>query len=210
MTAWQSLYQLAQLSSDQRILIIGGAGGCGTMAIQLAKLKGAYVAATCSSSNVGNLQLLGVDCVIDYTQQDFSSTSLLGGSDYDVVFDTVGEEGNFYKACRVLKTNGIYVTTVACQGREPLTLTGGASFLGSFLLHKFQEFMMGTVRYHLVAYSPSSENLAAMHAIVCSNQVKPIVDSTFPLTDVAVAHLYSKRAHMFGKVVFCHSATSHH
>jgi len=81
LTAWQVLVETARLKKGQKIFIQAGSGGVGTLAIQLAKHLGAFVATSTSTSNVPWVKALGVDVVIDYKQQDFSS--VLQG--YDVV-----------------------------------------------------------------------------------------------------------------------------
>ena len=86
LTAWQALFEHGHLSAGQRVLIHGAAGGVGTYAVQLAKSRGGHVIATASSRHHASLRALGVDEVIDYSQQPFEN--LL--RDVDLVFDTVG------------------------------------------------------------------------------------------------------------------------
>ena len=88
LTAWQSLFDTAQLQPGQRVLIHAGSGGVGHFAVQLAKWKGAYFFATASTKNQDLLRELGVDEPIDYTQQRFENIV----RDIDIVLDTLGDE----------------------------------------------------------------------------------------------------------------------
>src|SRR5437870_8428320 len=88
LTAWQSLFDTAQLQPGQRVLIHAGSGGVGHFAVQLAKWKGAYVFATASTKNQDLLRELGVDEPIDYTQQRFEDVA----RNIDIVLDTIGGE----------------------------------------------------------------------------------------------------------------------
>src|SRR5205823_11740212 len=101
-TAWRALAENIGLSKDKKILIHGGAGGIGSIAIQLAKNLGAYVATTVSANDKDFVQQLGADQVIDYNIQNFED--LL--HDCDAVFDTVGGE-TYKRSFKVLKKGGI-------------------------------------------------------------------------------------------------------
>ena len=83
LTAWQTLVETAKLKRGQKVLIAAGSGGVGTIAIQLAKHLGAFVATTTSTANTDWVKALGADVVIDYKKQDF--TTVL--RDYDVVLN---------------------------------------------------------------------------------------------------------------------------
>src|SRR5205823_3100472 len=96
-SAWQALVENIGLSKGQKILIHGGAGGIGSIAIQLAKRLGAYVATTVSTDDKQFVEKLGADEVVDYKTQPFEE--LL--HDYDAVFDTIGGE-TYTKSFRVL------------------------------------------------------------------------------------------------------------
>ncbi len=101
LTAWQTLVETAKIKKGQKVLIHAGSGGVGTIAIQLAKHLGAFVATTTSTSNVSWVKALGADVVIDYQKQDFST--VLG--DYDVVINSLGTE-TLEKSLQVLKPGG--------------------------------------------------------------------------------------------------------
>ncbi|MGW0585396.1 NADP-dependent oxidoreductase, partial [Streptomyces sp. NPDC002920] len=101
LTAWQALVERGRVRPGQKVLIHAGAGGVGSIAIQLAKHLGASVATTASGSNADFVRELGADTVIDYRTQDFEH--LLAG--YDLVLDGLSGE-NLEKSLRVLKPGG--------------------------------------------------------------------------------------------------------
>ena len=98
LTAWQALVEKGNLQRGQKVLIHAGAGGVGSIAIQLAKHLGATVATTASASNADFVRDLGADIVIDYRSQDFEKVV----SGYDLVLDSLGGE-NLQKSLRILK-----------------------------------------------------------------------------------------------------------
>src|SRR5690606_24873336 len=101
-SALQALTQHIDLQRDQKIFIHGGAGGIGTIAIQIAKNIGAYVATTATGEGADYVKELGADEVIDFKTQDFAE--MLSG--YDAVFDTVGGD-DFDKSLSILKQGGV-------------------------------------------------------------------------------------------------------
>jgi NADPH:quinone reductase-like Zn-dependent oxidoreductase len=98
LTAWQALVEKAHLQPGQKVLVHAGSGGVGTIAIQLAKHLGAYVATTTGTANVDWVRELGADEVIDYRKADFEQEL----HDYDVVLDSLGGE-NLAKSLRILR-----------------------------------------------------------------------------------------------------------
>ena len=113
LTAWQSLFDTAQLQPGQRVLIHAGSGGVGHFAVQLAKWKGAYVFATASTKNQDLLRELGVDEPIDYTQQRFEDIA----RKIDIVLDTIGGETQ-ERSWSVLKKGGVLVSLVQPPSEE--------------------------------------------------------------------------------------------
>jgi NADPH:quinone reductase-like Zn-dependent oxidoreductase len=106
-TALQALRDLGKLSEGANALILGGAGGVGHFAVQIAKALGAKTSATCGPSNIEFVQSLGADYVIDYSGKDFTAQL----DRYDVIFDAVGKSS--FVACRpLLAPGGTYVTTL--------------------------------------------------------------------------------------------------
>src|SRR5438874_929719 len=107
LTAWQGIFDHGKLTSGQRILITGASGAVGSMAVQLANVKGAHVIGTGSGRNEEFVRRLGADQFIDYKKAKFEAEV----SDVDVVFDTVGGETQD-RAFQTLKRGGVLVSTV--------------------------------------------------------------------------------------------------
>ncbi len=180
MTALQALRDQGQLQQGQRVLINGASGGVGTFAIQIAKVIGAEVTGVCSSRNIELVKSLGCDRVIDYTQQNF----LQEAYNYDVVFDAVGKYS--FNACKsVLTSKGIYVTT------QPLPQHYLASLLTWFTPQKAKVVLVKT----------KSQDLAYLKDLTETGKFRPVIDRTYPLDDIAAAHVYSQEGHVVGKVV---------
>lgn len=175
-SAYIGLVELIKLQPGQKILIHGGAGGIGAVAVQLAKHLGAYVATTVSGTDLDYAKELGADEVIDYKDQDFSS--LL--KDYDAVFDTAGGEAAV-KSYPVLKPGGILVSMTE-QPREDLMAQYGVT-----ALHETS----GVSREHLLQITPLVED----------GTLRVNIDKTFPLDQAAEALEYLKTGHPRGKVV---------
>ncbi|MCL6515307.1 NADP-dependent oxidoreductase [Alicyclobacillus sp.] len=176
LTAWEALVEVAHVQPGQRVLIHAGAGGVGVYAIQLAKHFGAEVTTTVSQKNVGLVQELGVDRVIDYTAEDFTKDGRL----YDIVFDTVGGPVQ-EQSLEVVKPGGILVSIVSPPKSEACEERGirGAWF---FL-------------------EPDGEKLAKIGRLIEEGRVKPVVGAVFPLAEAAKAHELSEYRHLQGKIV---------
>lgn len=181
LTAWQALFEVAHLQAGQTIFILGGSGGVGHFAIQLAKWKGAKIITTTSTHNVDFVRDLGADIVVDYTQQAFPEG--LGG--VDIVLDTIGGE-ELKRAFPVIKSGGQVVTLTAHKGSkalcEQLVPHYGVSFA-------------------LVMVHPSGEQMAEMASLFDAGHLKTHLDAIFSLKDVAQAHRLSEGGHIRGKIV---------
>jgi NADPH:quinone reductase-like Zn-dependent oxidoreductase len=176
LTAWQALFDTAQLQSGQRVLIHAGAGGVGHFAIQLAKWKGASVLATASTKNQDLLSKLGVDEPIDYARQRFENVA----RNIDVVLDTIGGETQ-ERSWSVLKKRGSLVSLVQPPSEE-----------------KTKEF---GVRAAFVASHPNGEQLAEIAKIIDSGKLAPVIDRILPLSEARRAHELSQSGHTHGKIV---------
>lgn len=176
LTAWQAIFDLANLSSGQRILITGASGAVGSLAVQFAKVKGAYVIGMASGHNEEFVRGLGVDEFIDYTKQNFEEIV----SDVDVVFDTVGGDV-FEKAHQTLKKGGTLVTAVAFPNED-----------------KAQEFGIKVAR---VFCKPNSEQLSQISELVKSDKIKVRISDVLPLSEVKKALNISETRQANGKIV---------
>ena len=106
-TAWEALIDTADLRAGQTVLIHGGSGGVGHLAIQIAKARGAKVFATASTANQEFLRQMGADVAIDYTRTKFEDVA----KDVDVVLDTVGRD-TLDRSYGVVRKGGIIVSIV--------------------------------------------------------------------------------------------------
>lgn len=175
-SAWQALVENMGLSKGQKILIHGGAGGIGSIAIQLAKLIGAYISTTANVNDKQFVQGLGADQTIDYNSQKFED--LL--HDYDAVFDTIG--GDTYKrSFKVLKKGG----TIISMLEQP----------NSDLIQQYG--VKATFQFTQV----NRQRLTKLAQWVDQNNIRINVDRTFSLDDAAKALDYQKNVHPRGKVV---------
>lgn len=176
LTAWQAIFDLAHLSDGQRILITGASGGVGSLAVQFAKAKGAYVIGTASGRNEKFVRGLGADEFIDYTKQNFEEIV----TDVDVVFDTVGGD-TFERAFQTLKKGGFLVTSVAFPNEE-----------------KAREFDIKAAR---VFCKPDAEELKEISELVETGKVKARIAAVLPLAEVKKALELSESGHADGKII---------
>lgn len=178
-SAWQALVDIIGISKGQKILIHGGAGGVGSIAIPLAKYIGAYVATTVSGKDKQFAKEIGADEIIDYKTQTFED--VLSSHDYDAVLDTVGGE-TYSRSFKILKRGtGIIVSTLEQPNQE--------------LMEKFG------VKAIFVFSQVNRERLTKLAQWVDQNNVRVNVDKMFPLDDAAKALEYQKDGHPRGKVV---------
>lgn len=175
-TAWESVINAGELKAEQSILIHAASGGVGSIAVQLAKWKGARVIATTSQQNHDFVKSLGADEIIDYRSTDFKDVV----SEIDVVFDTIGG-GVQEKSLSVLKKGGILVAVTQTPSEE--------------LCEKFG------VTGKFVFIQPDALILKNIAELVDAGIVRPIVGSEFALKDVAKAHELSESGHARGKIV---------
>ena len=174
--AWRVLTEDIGLSKDQRILIHGGAGGIGSVAIQLVKTLGAFVATTVNLSDKPFVQKLGADMVIDYKTQTFEE--LL--QNYDAVFDTVGGD-TYRRSFKILKKGGVIVSMLKQPDSELMNQYGVKA------IFQFTQ--------------PDTEDLIKVARWVDQNNISINVEKEFSLDQAADALDYQKNVHPKGKVV---------
>jgi len=199
LTAWDCLVVAADLRAGQKVLVQAGAGGVGTIAIQLAKHLGAHVAATCSTKNVDFVRSLGADEVIDYTVDQFDEVV----SGYDVVLESLG--GDFQRrALRVLRRGG-HIASINGGLPEATARYGpnlGLAVVGLQMLGaKMGSRLRRNVKTSIVVRSPDGENLAQLTALAEDGVIRPVVAEVFPLERIADAHRASEAGHARGKIV---------
>ena len=171
----------ANIQSGQKVLIYGASGSVGTYAVQLAKYFGAEVTAVCGATNLELATSLGADKVIDYTKADFAKN----GETYDVIFDAVGKS-SFSECMRSLKKEGIYLHAVATPAvmlrMRWASMTSGKQLIGGTAI-------------------PQTENLIFLKELAEAGKIKPVIDRSYPLEQIAEAHRYVDKGHKKGNVV---------
>ncbi len=175
-SAWQALVDHMGLSRGKKILIHGGAGGIGSIAIQLARHLGAYVATTVSVKDMRYVQELGADEAVDYKNQNFEDML----HDYDAVFDTVGSE-TYERSFKVLRKGGIIVSMLEQPRPE--------------LMEQYEVNAIGQLT------KVNSKGLSKLAELVDQRVIKVNVDKTFPLEQAGEALAYLQSGHPRGKVV---------
>ena len=182
LTAINGLRECAQLKPGQRVLIIGASGGVGTLAVQIARNMGAgHITGVCSGKNSELVASLGVDQIIDYTEQDPMETS----EPYDIVYDTIGVH-SYVDAKRALKDDGTYLTLVPVEGID-------------FFIPGQSQWEPG--KGYFVAWSPTAADLLILVDWVTAGKLRTVIDSVFTLSDIAEAHLRSQTERAVGKIV---------
>jgi alcohol dehydrogenase len=176
-SAWQALVENIGLSKDQKILIHGGAGGIGSIAIQLAKHLGAYTATTVNTNEKQFVKELGAHEVIDYKTQTFEDVL---SHDCDAVFDTVGGE-TYTRSFKVLKRGGVIVSMLEQPSQELMDRFGVKA------IFQFTQV--------------NRELLTKLAQWVDQNNIRVNVDRAFPLDETAKALDYQRDIHPRGKVV---------
>ena len=175
-TAWQALFDVAQLKRGQRVLIHGGSGGVGHFAVQFAKWKGAHVIATASTKNQQLLQEIGVDQPIDYTTQRFEEVA----KRVDVVLDTIGGDTQ-ERSWKILKKGGLLASVFQPPDAERARKFG--------------------VRGAFVWSRPNGNELAEIATLIDSGNLKVVLDRILPLSEARRAHELSQNGHARGKIV---------
>lgn len=186
LTAWQALVVRGNVKPGQKVLIHAGAGGVGSITIQLAKHLGAHVATTASGKNADFVRKLGADVVIDYRTQDFEQEL----SGYDLVLDSLGGE-NLEKSLRILRPGGKAIgisgppdpAFAKKSGLNPvlrLAVTALSSKIGR------QAKKLG-VSYEFLFMSASGDQLRQIAALVDDGTLRPVVGKTFPFDETPQA-----------------------
>ncbi len=179
-TALQGLRDKGQIQPGQKVLINGASGGVGTFAVQIAKSYGTEVTGVCSTRNLDMVRSIGADHVIDYTQEDFTRN----GQQYDLIFDAVGNR-SVSDIRRALSPNGI----CAVAGFTSLS-------------RLFQVIVLGGRKIGLMETAKADQkDLVFIKELLEAGKVVPVIDRTYPLSEVPEAIRYLETGHARGKVV---------
>lgn len=200
LTAWQALVETAQLKPGQKVFIQAGSGGVGTVAIQLAKHLGAFVATTTSTANVAWVKDLGADVVIDYRQQDFA----MALRDYDVVLNSLGKD-ELERSLQILKPGG-HLISISGPPTPTFATARGLAWPLKQVMRLLSRGIRSKAKRKGVTYSfvfmrADGAQLGTITSLVESGAIVPVIDRVFPFEDTqgALAHVESGRAK--GKVV---------
>lgn len=174
--AWQVLVKYIQLKPEQKILLHGGGGGIGNLAIQIAKQIGAYVATTCSPKDIEFVRSLGADKVLDYKTTHFEEVL----QDFDAVFDTIGGE-TFRKSFQVLSKGGVIVSMLGKPDQE--------------LLDRYD------VQFLEQGKELSREAFEGLSLLAGEAKIKAVIDEVFPFENAKEALTKQQYEHIQGKIV---------
>ena len=166
LTAWQALFDRGKLETGQKVLIHGGAGGVGSLAIQLAAWKGAFVATTVSEANAEFVRALGAHEVIDYRKTRFEEVA----ADADLILDLVGGD-TLARSLRAVKQGGRVVTVATSSetSQDP------------------------KVKEAFLLVEPNREQLLALTRLIDAGTIRPIVGEAFSLEKAAQAYFPIKK-----------------
>jgi NADPH:quinone reductase-like Zn-dependent oxidoreductase len=176
LTAWQALFDHAELSEGDSVLIHGAAGGVGTFAVQLAHWWGAHVIGTCSQNNEGLVRELGADEVLDYRTVRFEDKV----KDVDVVLDTVGGD-TLERSWGVIRSGGSLITIVGDAPEDKAAKFG--------------------IRAKSFLVRPSRVELNQIARLVDEGTIRPVVEEVFPLARAREAYERGMLGHNRGKLV---------
>lgn len=184
-TAWDCLVTRGQLQVGESALIHAGAGGVGSFAIQLAKAMGACVYTTCSSNNHDLVKKLGADYAIDYKSEDYVEViqRLTKGKGVDLVLDTIGAD-TIQQSSQVIRPFGRLVTIVDVA--TPL-----------YLLEAWGK----NLTIHFVFTPQHQTKLNSLSHLIERDQLRPVIDSVLPWTQVRLAHQRLEQGGTRGKVI---------
>jgi NADPH:quinone reductase-like Zn-dependent oxidoreductase len=189
LTALQGLRDHGRVEPGQKALIIGASGGVGTFAVQIAKAFGAHVTGVCSTTKVDMVRSIGADHVIDYTRDDFAG----GDQRYDLILD-IGGNSSLSRLRRALTPKGTLVITGGeTDGRW---LGGTDRQIRALLLSPFVGQKLGTF-----VCSENHEDMIALKDLIETGKVTPVIDRTYPLSEVPEVIRYLEEGHAKGKVV---------
>lgn len=176
-TAYEAVVRRGKVKGGEKVLIHAGSGGVGTLAVQIAKIQGAWVASTASGSNQALLESLGVDRPVNYEEEAFEEVL----TDIDVILDTLGGKV-LEKSLPMIKDKG-----------RLLSIAGDPS-----------DFV-DTDKYDAGFFSmkPTKEALVQLHEWLVQNKLVPVVSQVFPFTEAGVkeAHEKSESGHVRGKLI---------
>ena len=189
LTALQGLRDHGRIEPGQKVLVIGASGGVGTFAVQIAKAFGAQVTGVCSTTKVEMVRSIGADHVIDYTRDDFAE----GEQRYDLILD-IGGNSSLSRLRRALTPKGTLIIT---GGETDGKWLGGTDRqIRALVLSRFVGQKLGTF-----ISTENHEDMIVLKELIESGKVTPVIDRTYPLSEVPEAIRYLEEGNARGKVV---------
>jgi NADPH:quinone reductase-like Zn-dependent oxidoreductase len=189
-TALRAVREEGNVQPGQRVLVIGAAGGVGSLAVQIAKGLGAEVTGVCSTAKTDLVRQIGADDVIDYTREEFTD----GARRWDVIVDNAGRRP-LSMLRRALTPKGILVIVGGDGGGN---WTGG--FFRGMLRGPLVSLFVGQ-RLRGLATKVTKEDLLAVKDLVEAGSLTPVIDRTYPLIEAPDAIRYMAEGHAGGKIV---------
>ena len=200
LTSYQALHDILRLQPGQKVLIQGGAGGIGTIAIQIAKMLGAYVATTASPKNFDLVRDLGADQVIDYHTTPFQTVL----QDYDAVFDTRGGQA-LRDAFQIVKPGG-QIVSISDVPTGRFARTYGLPLWKQLILQFATRRVTALAKQAQATYTflfmrPDGQQLATLTPLFENGTLKSIIDRVVPFDDLSTALHYAQAGHATGKII---------
>lgn len=189
-TALRAVHEVGKVQPGQTVLVIGAAGGVGSLVVQIAKASGAVVTGVCSTSKMDLVRSIGADDVIDYTREDFAD----GVRRWDLIIDTAGRRP-LSRLRRALASKG---TLVIVGGDGGGHWTGG--FFRGVLRAPLVSLFVGQ-RLRGLNSKVKQKDLVTLNELIETRKVTPVIDRTYPLSESADAIRHLETGHARGKVV---------
>lgn len=190
LTALQAIRDVGRLQPGQNVLVLGAAGGVGTLGVQIAKALGARVTGVCSTSKTDLVRSLGADDVIDYTREEFTD----GTRRWDLIVDSAGRR-SLSRLRRALTPKG----TLVIVGGD-----GGGRWTGGFFRGVFRAPLLSMFigqRLRGLMSKENGEDLEKLRELIESGNVSPVIDRTYPLIEAPDAIRYLEKGHPRGKII---------
>jgi NADPH:quinone reductase-like Zn-dependent oxidoreductase len=185
LTALPFLREKGNIQKGQKVIINGASGTVGSAAVQIAKYYGAEVTGVCSTSSLELVKSLGADQVIDYTAEDIAEVA----DTFDILFDVAGKS-TFARTKHLLRPGGIFLATVPSPAIMYSSIT--TSLFGE---KKVRFGAMG-----LRSPDKKAKDLRFLAEMIEAGKLKPVIDKTYPLEQMAAAHRYVEEGKKKGTI----------
>jgi NADPH:quinone reductase-like Zn-dependent oxidoreductase len=185
--ALQALRNGGGIKASDQVLIIGASGGVGLFAVQIAKSLGAEVTGVCSTAKVDLVRSVGADHVLDYAEDDFTQS----GQQYDLIL-VMGGNHSLSQLKRILRSGGTLVPVGTEAGNR---WVGGKAWIQAMLLSRLVRHLRP------LASEPNQADLQFLTELIEAGKITPVIDKTYPLSEVADALRYLHDGNPRGKIV---------